>query len=85
MPMHSPPAVPQGIATTVRPTHGVLATTYGRPDLELQVLQSAAGFYIGTLCPQDGPFTRESVEYFPTRALADAALRSDRWTQRTHL
>lgn len=83
--MHSHPAAPQEAATAARPTHGVLAAACGRSDLKLTVLQSAAGFYLGTFCPAEGPFTRESVEYFPTRLLADAALSSGRWTQRAHL
>nr|WP_286197759.1 hypothetical protein [Variovorax boronicumulans] len=83
--MHQHPAAPQAAATAARPARGVLATTCGRSDLELQVLQSAAGFYIGTFCREDGPFTRESVEYFPTRLSADAALSSGLWTQRAHL
>lgn len=63
---------------------GVLAAAHGRCDLEVQVLQSAAGFYIGT-CSDDGPFTRESVEYFRTRDLAATALESGSWTQRDYL
>lgn len=85
MPMHQQPAAPQGAAPIVYPARGVLASTCGRFDMELRVLQSAAGFYIGTFCRQDGLFTRESAEYFPTRLSADAALSSGHWTQRTHL
>lgn len=85
MPLHQRPAASQGAAAAARPAHGALATTCGRSDLELQVLQSAAGFYIGTYCRHDGPFTRESAEYFPTRLSADAALSSGHWTRRTHL
>ena len=44
----------------------------GEP-LPLQVLQSAAGFYIGTSCPQCGPYSRAS-DYFPTREAAEAEL-----------
>lgn len=41
--------------------------------LELQVLQSGAGFYIGTLCPWCGPYSRESG-YYATYEEATAAL-----------
>lgn len=64
----------------VRPA-GHLASLHGRPDLELQVLQSAAGFYLGTFC-EEGPFTRESVEYFASRQSAEQALASGHWSQR---
>jgi hypothetical protein len=50
--------------------------------LALQVLSSAAGFYLGT-CDQGGPVSRESVEYFPTISAAEAALASGDFTQRT--
>lgn len=84
MPMHLQPAAPLGEAMAPQPVRGVLATACGRPDLEVQVLQSAAGFYIGTFS-DEGPFTRESVEYFKTRDQAVAALRDGRWTQRDNV
>ena len=40
--------------------------------LTLEVLESAAGFYIGTRC-ECGPYSRESG-YFKSRDLASAAL-----------
>ncbi len=40
--------------------------------LELQVLRSAAGYYIGTACAC-GPYSRESG-YYPTREKAANAL-----------
>lgn len=40
--------------------------------LELQVLRSAAGHYIGTAC-QCGPYSRAS-DYFPSREAAEAEL-----------
>jgi hypothetical protein len=36
------------------------------------VLRSAAGHYIGT-ADDDGPVSRESVEYFPTRTTPHSA------------
>jgi hypothetical protein len=61
---------------------GHLAETFAGCKLPLEVLQSAAGYYIGTFHPEDGPFSRESVEYFPTRQAARDALASGAWTQR---
>lgn len=61
--------------------YGYLAQTYGNVKLALQVLDSPVGFYLGTL--EDGlPYSRESVEYWPTREAAQAALDAGIWTQR---
>lgn len=84
MPLHHQPAAPLGKAIGARPVGGVLAAACGRPDLQVQVLQSAAGFYIGTFS-EEGPFSRESFEYFKTRDEAEAALRNNRWTQRDNV
>ena len=43
--------------------------------LELKVLSSAAGYYIGTFCDKCGPYSRESG-YFPNRGAAQSALDS---------
>lgn len=59
---------------------GRLSTVCGR-QLPLQVLKSAAGYYIGT-ADEDGPFTRESIEYWPSADLAADALRNGTWTQK---
>jgi len=67
-------------STPVR--YGHLAAQFGY-QLPIQVLQSAAGFYIGTVS-DDGPVSRESAEYFPTRPAAEAAITSGDWTQRDH-
>lgn len=58
---------------------------YGR-RIPLQVLRSAAGYYLGSLDSDGCPLTRESVEYWPTEAQAQAALASkgEGWTQRDH-
>lgn len=63
---------------------GHLARKYGQRERPLEVLQSAAGYYLGT---QDGgmPFTRESAEYFPTATKAREALTTGTWTQRQDL
>jgi hypothetical protein len=58
-------------------------TLLGR-ELELQVCESGAGFYIGTLNDQGLPCTRESEQYFRTRKAALTALDSGNWTQRPH-
>ena len=67
------------IITTTR--IGLLAKEYCNKRLELQVLRSGAGSYIGTL-DDDGPCSRESEEYFKSRELAESALVSGDWTQR---
>ena len=59
---------------------GYLTHVFGSRVLPLQVLQSAAGFYIGT--SDLGPYSHESEEYFSCEEAAVAALASDNWTQR---
>jgi hypothetical protein len=59
---------------------GYLARTWCKKRLPVEVLKSAAGFYIGT-CDEDGPVSRES-QYFPTSELAQQALESGTWVQR---
>lgn len=60
---------------------GELARSYLNKRLELQVLQSAAGWYIGT-ANEEGPCSRESNEYFESRAKADDALANGNWSQK---
>jgi len=43
--------------------------------LDIQVLCSAAGYYIGFFCPECGPYSRESG-YFRSLEEADRALNS---------
>ena len=55
--------------------------------LPLMVLQSANGFYLGTL-NEDGPVSRESIEYWATEADAQKALdgiEGQDWTRRTEV
>lgn len=52
-------------------------------NLELVVMQSAAGFYLGTF-DEEGPVSRESEEYWPTRAQAEHALKNKEFIQRWH-
>ena len=70
------------MSSSLAPT-GLLAREYCGLRLPLQVLRSAAGHYIGTF-DESGPVSRESVEYWPTREAAQAALEAggDAWTQR---
>ena len=49
---------------------------------ELQVLQTRAGFYIGTVNEDGLPCARESREYWPTQEAATEALKNDEWTQK---
>ena len=62
----------------------ILQAGSGKP-LAIQVLKSAAGFYIGTLTPEGEPNTRESTEYWGKKPAADAALERGGWTARRHL
>lgn len=59
---------------------GQVAHAYGA-CLRVEVLENAEGFYIGTR-EGDLPFSRESVESYPSRAAADRALNRGTWTQR---
>lgn len=61
---------------------GYLAYVFCGKRLELQVLQTGAGFYVGTVS-EDLPCSRESNEYFPSEALALEALVNDTWTQKS--
>lgn len=60
---------------------GKLAAEYCAKRLPVQVLESRAGFYLGT-ADHDGPVSRESVEYFSTHDAAHRALSQGGWTQR---
>ena len=62
---------------------GKLAKELCGVELSLTVLRSHAGFYLGTQ-DQGAPVSRESEEYFATRKLAEAALESGNFTQRTN-
>ena len=43
--------------------------------LPLEVCKSAAGYYLGYMCPECGPYGRETG-YFPTKEAAEAYLLS---------
>jgi len=60
---------------------GLLALHWTGKRLSLEVCSSGAGFYLGTY-DEDGPCSRESVEYWPKRTQAVDALASGSWTQR---
>jgi hypothetical protein len=60
---------------------GHLAKQCFNVGLPLQVCRSEAGYYIGTVHPKDGPYSRESEEYFQTIEAAESALESGNWTQ----
>lgn len=61
---------------------GVLALEFLSEELELEVLKSSAGFYLGTRRPDGYPVSRESVEYFRDSTSAQQALETGNWTQR---
>ncbi|EAA6925143.1 hypothetical protein ORE12_002282 [Salmonella enterica subsp. enterica serovar Newport] len=60
---------------------GLLAAKFAGLSLPLQVLRSGAGYYIGTQ-NEEGPVSRESVEYFSTQSHAEHALKQGTWSQR---
>lgn len=63
------------------PSFGYLAMLYNGKWLPLTVLSSAAGHYIGTHDDQ-GPVSRESIEYFPNASVACRAIEHGDWRQR---
>ncbi len=52
--------------------------------LPVQVLKSAAGYYLGTL-HEGMPYSRESQEYWPAKKAAGAALKTGNWSARRNL
>lgn len=65
-------------------TIGSLAMTCSGKRLPLIVMNSFAGWYLGT--SEDGmPYTRESVQYWPTQFAANEALATGNWTQKMSL
>lgn len=60
---------------------GKLAKEICGVELLVTVLESHAGFYLGTQCGGI-PVSRESEEYFSNRGLAEAALKAGNFTQR---
>lgn len=77
-------AMPKSAAAVPGP-RGQIARQFGGVSLPLEVMRSAAGFYLGT-SQDDMPYSRESAEYWPTYEAAEAALDAgpDAWTQRDH-
>lgn len=51
----------------------------------ITVLKSAAGFYIGRYCEEEGPISRESADYWPTFKQAQEALSSNCWLRRNNV
>ena len=60
---------------------GKLARELCWVELPVTVLESRAGFYLGTQA-KGLPVSRESEEYFAERKLAEAALKSGNFIQR---
>jgi hypothetical protein len=65
--------------------HGLLAFESGGELRRLRVLESAAGFYIGTLTAQGEPYTRESTGYYPSRKDAKQHLKAHSFLQKPAL
>lgn len=61
--------------------YGKLAFQYCNLKLELEVLSSAAGYYIGTF-NEEGPVSRESTEYWGSSKDANTALKTNNWMQK---
>lgn len=61
---------------------GYLAEKWCNKKLPLQILQTR-GFYIGTTDEDGMPCSRESIEYWPKRELAEKALETGQWTQKS--
>lgn len=59
---------------------GKIAASCG-VQLPLEILQTSAGFYIGT-SELGMPFSRESQEYWPSAEDAADALLTGTWTQK---
>lgn len=55
----------------------------GEP-LPIEVLHSAAGYYIGQWCSGDGPYSRLSEEYYSSFSKAKHALDENNFTMRQH-
>jgi hypothetical protein len=62
-------------------SHGYLAYVHCGKRLPLMVLNTNAGWYIGT-SDAEGPCSRESLEYYPSFEDAQTALDNDSWTQK---
>lgn len=61
--------------------YGFLAFSVTGKKLPLNVLQSAAGFYIGTF-DEEGAVSRESNEYFRSFESCNYALQNGEWSQK---
>ena len=60
-------------------SYGKLASESGL-QLPVRVLKSKAGYYLGTE-NDEGPVSRESVEYWPGKERAQTALTEGNWVQ----
>lgn len=52
--------------------------------MPIEVLHSAAGYYIGQECEIDGPYARLSQEYYKSHKVAQDALDNRTFTMREH-
>jgi len=65
------------------PNVGLLASSLGFA-LTLEPLEANGRWYLGTFCAEEGPISRESVEYFPSQEAAAQAMATGEWSQRDH-
>jgi hypothetical protein len=61
---------------------GKLALEYCGKALQIRVMRTAAGWYIGTANDDGTPCSRESNEYFRSQDAAQDALDTGNWTQK---
>lgn len=76
-----PPPLPLSVEQAVSEGIGYLAFIHLGIRLPLRVRQSASGYYVGTH-DDEGPASRESVEYFDSFTDANLALATGHWQQR---
>jgi len=62
--------------------YGVIAIALCGNRRPVEIMRSAAGFYIGTTTDEGLPLSRESVEYWEDEDQALTALEKGAWTQR---
>lgn len=73
----------QNLVLDLDKVYGMLAAKHCNQRLELTVLKSNAGFYIGTVDSVYGlPCSRESDCYWPSQVLAQQALDTKIWPQK---
>jgi hypothetical protein len=55
---------------------------WAHPTLAIETLRSRAGWYIGQMSPEDGPYSRLSKNYYRTEEDARTELLNDTWERK---